>query len=96
MAGLSSLNYRRKMRALGRCVNCGKEAMIKPDGTKARHCRYCANKAKEYARQLRERRTSQGLCSKCLKNPVVEGYSRCQECIDSDKENKRIRKVYKC
>ena len=53
----------------------------------------------EYMKNIRIKAKSNNICSKCFKNKVVKGLSKCQECINRDKkwrkENVRVQKKRK-
>ena len=69
----------------GLCTDCGE-----PNDRQGRAlCSICA--AKLYSTNLYYMKRKNGIipygtCTQCLKNPIVEGYTKCQECIDKRRE----------
>jgi hypothetical protein len=67
----------REMRAAGRrCVDCGKALK-----TRAHRCVVCASLHTFKIKGYRERRRGAGLCPRCGKRPLPDGFRRCFHCI---------------
>jgi len=50
------------------------------------------NKA-DYLRFKRKSYALQGICTRCMRNPVLKGFKRCSECKKADADNKKKRRV---
>jgi hypothetical protein len=52
---------------------------------------------REYMRKRRINLKEQGLCTRCGRNPVENGYSMCTLCRKKDRvKYKRIKEILKC
>jgi hypothetical protein len=79
MAEFSS-KYRQEYVASGLCYRCGK---VKADSL----CTDCC----KYKKDLRTELYELGVCTKCEQKPREEGYTRCVECRQKDRDYQRKR-----
>ena len=75
----------------GLCTDCGE-----PNDRQGRAlCSVCAAKlysTKVYYMQRKKGNIPFGICAMCLKKPIAEGHTKCQECLDKRREYYKKRK----
>ena len=49
-------------------------------------CEPCKKVYYDYQKRRRKRLVKEGYCSRCLKNPKMNGSSKCEDCLEKFKE----------